>query len=231
MSEREHSGLLWPECHSLLPIIPNSLASAVKASDECHRRDRVRSGREYTKEEHVMSAFTIDTENNITAFASLQHIEETAAGTETFSTAEQLAALAAQWPAARLLEVWNSLPGVTPVERFTSRSVAAKRIWKAIQHLQPTPAAQTASKPTRSARPSKQASHPAKPAVGQNTKAAQVIALLRQPAGATLKSIVAATGWQSHSVRGFISGQLGKKLGLQVKSFQRDGERVYRLRP
>ena len=178
-----------------------------------------------------MSTFTIDIENNITAFACLQQIEETAAGTETFSTAEQLAALAAQWPAARLLEIWNSLPGVAPVERFTSRSMAATRIWKAIQHLQPTPAAQTAHKPSRAAAAAKQASRPAKRAPSQNTKAAQIIALLRQPAGATLKSIVAKTGWQSHSVRGFISGQLAKKLGLRVKSFQRDGERVYRLRP
>ena len=135
----------------------------------------------------------------------------------------------ARWPAARLLEIWNSLPGVTPVERFTSRSIAATRIWKAIQHLQPAPGAQTAHKGTKPAIATKQASRPAKPAAGENTKAAQVIALLRQPAGASLASIMAATGWQSHSVRGFISGQLGKKLGLRVKSFQRDGERVYRL--
>ena len=39
------------------------------------------------------------------------------------------------------------------------------------------------------------------------------------------------TAGSRHSVRGFISGQLGKKLGLHVKSFQRDGEHVYRLRP
>jgi hypothetical protein len=38
------------------------------------------------------------------------------------------------------------------------------------------------------------------------------------------------TGWQAHSVRGFISGQLGKKMGLQVRSFQQDGERVYGIR-
>jgi hypothetical protein len=39
-----------------------------------------------------------------------------------------------------------------------------------------------------------------------------------------------ATGWQAHSVRGFLSGHLGKKLGLNVKSFQRNGERVYSVR-
>jgi hypothetical protein len=157
-----------------------------------------------------MPAFTINTDNHITVLASSKQIEGTAEGTETFSNAEQLAALAAHWPAARLIQIWNRLPGMAPVERFSSRQVAAGRIWKAIQHWQ--------------------AAADAKPAAGQNTKAAQVIALLRQPTGATLKTIMAATGWQAHSVRGFISGQIGKKLGLPVKSFPRDGERVYRIR-
>jgi hypothetical protein len=62
------------------------------------------------------------------------------------------------------------------------------------------------------------------------TKTEQIIALLKQPSGATLKALMAATGWQSHSVRGFLSGHLGKKMGLKVKSFERDGERVYALR-
>jgi Protein of unknown function (DUF3489) len=44
------------------------------------------------------------------------------------------------------------------------------------------------------------------------------------------KEILRATGWQAHSVRGFISGKLGKKMGLRVRSFQRDGERVYLIK-
>ena len=41
---------------------------------------------------------------------------------------------------------------------------------------------------------------------------------------------MSATGWQAHSVRGFISGSLGKKMGLTVDSFKReDGERGYRI--
>ena len=68
-------------------------------------------------------------------------------------------------------------------------------------------------------------------AAGQpKTKAAQILALLKQPAGATLKSIIVATGWQAHSVRGFISGHLVKKMKLRVKSFRRDGERVYAIK-
>jgi len=61
------------------------------------------------------------------------------------------------------------------------------------------------------------------------TKAATVIDLLREPSGATLKAIMAATGWQAHSVRGFISAQLVKKRKLKVKSFKRNAERVYKI--
>ena len=60
------------------------------------------------------------------------------------------------------------------------------------------------------------------------TKNAIVLALLRQPTGATLNELMKATGWQAHSVRGFLSGTLGKKMGLKVDSSKRpDGERSY----
>ena len=62
------------------------------------------------------------------------------------------------------------------------------------------------------------------------TKAELVLSLVRQTGGATLRTLMAATGWQAHSVRGFISGQLTKKMGLKVRSFKRDGERVYSVR-
>jgi hypothetical protein len=54
--------------------------------------------------------------------------------------------------------------------------------------------------------------------------------MLKRPEGATLTAIMTATGWQAHSVRGFISGQLTKKSHFKVKSFQRNGERVYGIR-
>src|SRR5947199_9193723 len=87
--------------------------------------------------------FTIDVENNITVLASSQHIEERQEGIETFSTPHELAALAAKWPGSRLIEIWNGLPGVEAVERFTSRKVGATRSWKAIENLQPTAGAQS----------------------------------------------------------------------------------------
>jgi hypothetical protein len=70
---------------------------------------------------------------------------------------------------------------------------------------------------------------PADAAATPATKAEKIIALLREPKGATLQAIMAATGWQPHSVRGFISAQLMKKRKLRVKSFKRADERVYKI--
>ena len=57
-----------------------------------------------------------------------------------------------------------------------------------------------------------------------------MIQLLRRPEGVTLQELMDASGWQAHSVRGFISGALGKKMGLPVASTRReDGQRVYRI--
>jgi hypothetical protein len=47
--------------------------------------------------------------------------------------------------------------------------------------------------------------------------------------GAALSVLMKATGWQAHSVRGFLSGKVSRDLGLPLESFRRDGERVYRL--
>ena len=70
----------------------------------------------------------------------------------------------------------------------------------------------------------------AAPATREASKTAQVIALLEKPKGATLADLMKATGWQAHSVRGFISGTLGKKMGLKVDSNKReDGQRVYSI--
>ena len=62
-----------------------------------------------------------------------------------------------------------------------------------------------------------------------NTKQAMVIQLLRRPVGASIEELAKATGWQSHSVRGVISGALKKKLGLKVASTKEDRGRVYRI--
>lgn len=61
------------------------------------------------------------------------------------------------------------------------------------------------------------------------TKTATVTSMLRSPDGASIEEMTEATGWQAHSVRGFLSGMLKKKLGLTVTSEKRDGVRRYRI--
>jgi hypothetical protein len=64
----------------------------------------------------------------------------------------------------------------------------------------------------------------------RGSKTAKILDLLKRPGGVTLKELIKATGWQAHSVRGFMSGTIGKKMGTPVKSSKRaEGERVYRL--
>jgi Protein of unknown function (DUF3489) len=142
-----------------------------------------------------------------------------------------LTALAEKWSAARLVEIWSSLPGVQPVQRFTNRQVATTRIWKALQR--PGPSGDEEKGRVAAKRPivARKAPPAARKERGGNSKATRVIALLRRPQGATLQAIVKATGWQTHSVRGFISGQLKKKLGLKVRSAKREGKRVYSIKP
>jgi hypothetical protein len=177
-----------------------------------------------------MSTYTIDRENNITVFASLKDIEASGGETEIFSNPKDLAALADQWSGARLIEIWNGLPGVEPVQRFTSRKVAVARIWKAIQHLKPGVGALARSVSAHKAGANQKRRGAQQPAPPPNTKTTRVIALLKKPNGATLQALIRATGWQAHSVRGFISGQLGKKMGFKVRSFRRDQERVYAIK-
>jgi hypothetical protein len=193
-----------------------------------------------------MPTFTIETDNNITAFAALEDALNHGIGTTdgTFSTEKELTKLSAAWPIARFAEVWNGFAGVVPfdslkpIKKFTDRKTAIARIWKAIQVLTPAPAQHAATAAPKKAKATKEAKPKDGAPIAQSTakgpregsKKAIVLDLLKRAEGATLKEIMSATAWQAHSVRGFISGSLGKKMGLKIESEKRaDGERVYRL--
>jgi hypothetical protein len=62
-----------------------------------------------------------------------------------------------------------------------------------------------------------------------HSKAENVVALLKRDSGATLEEMVKATGWQKHSVRGFMAGALKKRHGLTAVSEKTETGRVYRV--
>lgn len=109
-----------------------------------------------------------------------------------------------RFPVSRMLAIWNRLPGNEPIKRFPDRSSVLKKLWAALEAL---PVGGTHA----------------------NSKQAQMITLLRRSTGASMKQLVAATGWQAHSVRGVLSGIIKKKLNLSLSSSKKDGERVYRI--
>jgi hypothetical protein len=124
-----------------------------------------------------------------------------------FSSLEQLAQVTESWPMGRILEIWNQLPGERKVTRFENRRIAVERLWKALQ---------------------KNHSKKAKRRRGE-TASSRIIALLKASDTVTLKELMQATGWQAHSIRGFISRKLSREMGLEISSFRREGERVYGL--
>ena len=83
-----------------------------------------------------------------------------------------------------------------------------------------------APKSAKSAKPAKKESGPR-----EGSKTEKVLDLLQRPNGATLKELMKATGWQPHSVRGFLSSAVGKKRGLTVEPTKdQDGDRSYSVR-
>ena len=247
--------------------------------------------------------YTIDEANEIRAHVIAE--DAAATGAETFTSETELGDLATNWPGARLIEIWNALPGVAPVKKFKDRPTGVARIWKAIQPAEEAalpeaiaepedgvliasaaealiepieelevPATDTVAEqlpirsspkscPRRSPKPRRNQSpqprpephrrptlrrrkpqlprrppaprkHPRPPKEQKRSnagsKTANILDLIQREGGATLAEIMEATGWQAHSVRGFISGTLGKKMGLTVESVKgEDGQRTYSI--
>ena len=82
------------------------------------------------------------------------------------------------------------------------------------------------------AEPAPKAAGAKKPAAALHgaTKTNKILDLLKRPSGVTLIELAKVTGWKPNSVRGFLSGAIGKKMGMPVESFKSsDGDRSYRL--
>ncbi|PTU29132.1 DUF3489 domain-containing protein [Stenotrophobium rhamnosiphilum] len=109
-----------------------------------------------------------------------------------------------RFPVVRLLAIHNALLGVNPIKRFADRKIAIKTVWAQLGQL----------------------------SLGEakaESKQALIIRLLRQPTGCDIPALVEATGWQSHSIRGLISGTLRKRQGLKVDLTMKDGCAIYRI--
>ena len=70
---------------------------------------------------------------------------------------------------------------------------------------------------------------PDQPKGDSDSKQSRVIALLQSPTGTTIAEMMQATGWQQHSVRGFLAGVVRKRLKLKLESRKVDGNRVYQV--
>ena len=145
-----------------------------------------------------------------------EHADSGEAQAALIRSVEEWERIAGGWPLKRLVEIWNSLPGVAAVRKFTSRQIALERIWRALENPEPDVERQNRTKSQKAN-------------FREGSKAAQVYALVCRPEGATLREMQEATGWQRHSVRGFLSASI-RKQGRRVRSFERAGERVYRIK-
>ena len=86
------------------------------------------------------------------------------------------------------------------------------------------------AKAGRVAKTAKAARQSARHAAGEQTnKQTELLDLLRRPAGATIAALSEASGWQQHSVRGFLAGVVRKKLGLELASAVEADQRIYRI--
>jgi hypothetical protein len=101
----------------------------------------------------------------------------------------------------------------------------AKSKRKSISHSRPVKAAK--SKSSKRSTPAGASSATVKTRAG--TKNARILVMLRDRAGTTIAAMMAATGWQEHSVRGFLAGVVRKKLGLNLVSEPSERGRIYRI--
>jgi len=115
-----------------------------------------------------------------------------------------------------------------------SKPAKKPSVAKPARHVAPAKAksAKKASPAKKAPKRATKAKGPKKPGSARDgSKTATVLELLKRPGGVTAKELMKATSWQAHSVRGFMSGTVGKKMGLTVTSTKgEDGERCYSVK-
>jgi hypothetical protein len=137
------------------------------------------------------------------------HTNMTNQETTTAATVAELGAHGAPRKAA-------SKKGATPSKKGATRKKGAPKGQKTAK----------GAKKNANPAPAKEAAPPRAESKGDN-----ILSLIRRPKGATLAELAKLTGWQNHSIRGYLSGTVGKKMGLTVDSTKReDGERVYSIK-
>jgi hypothetical protein len=189
-----------------------------------------------------MSVFTIDTDNNITVHPHRKAARQSGAG--IFDTAANFAELIGA-DNKRMVEIWNGLTDVTPVRKFPSRTVAAERIFAEVQKLAAPDGGATTDQisggsgdGTRKAKHTpgtgtaeelmvaRKASRKKEAQSKTGSKKEILLSLTSREQGASLEELMAALGWQKHSVRGFLA-TLGKTVNIEsFKTAQ--GVRTYR---
>jgi len=112
------------------------------------------------------------------------------------------------------------------------KPVRKPNVRKRARHVASTKArSRKKASPARKSHQSRTTAKVAKPKARAGSKTAKILDLLKRPGGATAKELMKATGWQPHSVRGFLSGTVGKTMGLTVTSTKvEDGERRYSVK-
>lgn len=186
-----------------------------------------------------MKAFSIDSENNITVYGSRPEAL-TAAGGDVFTSAAELGERVGS-SGKRLVAIWNSLTGVTPVKKFMSAAAGAKRIFAELQKLDAPVAAapakaekNPAEKKAKAPRVGRERNVSAKePATGPraSSKNAKAIEMAKRPQGVTLAELE-AFGWQRHTARSLMSagGSITRKYSITFTSDNVDGVRTYFIR-
>jgi hypothetical protein len=113
------------------------------------------------------------------------------------------------------------------VKKAKSHNAAAKRATNSTRHAPPHSAQQRRKPLVGRVDP---ASITAKGSANRETKHDKVLAMLRSKQGTTIAAMMKTTGWQQHSVRGFLTGVVRKRLKLNLTSEKPDKDRIYRIK-